>query len=84
MRKGLHPLLKPMTVVLTNGASIELMTVSTRTKVYKLTKDVLNHPTWNPEVGQVDLSAGQVSKFMRKFDISEEEAIGDPGFGKKR
>ena len=76
MRKGIHPLLKSMTVVLTNGASVELATVSTRTKPYKLTKDALTNPTWNPEVGKVDLSAGQVAKFMKKFDMSDEEATG--------
>lgn len=71
MKRGIHPLMKRMTVVLTNGASIEMMTTSTRNKPYKLTKDILNHPNWNPEVSKVDLSAGQVSKFLKKFDISE-------------
>ena len=76
-----------MTVVLTNGASIEMMTTSVRRKPYKLTKDILNHPVWNPEVSAVDLSAGQVSKFLRKFDISEEEVTGnmqEPGAGAKK
>eukprot|EP00191_Tetraselmis_sp_GSL018_P007894 CAMPEP_0177601558 /NCGR_PEP_ID=MMETSP0419_2-20121207/14334_1 /TAXON_ID=582737 /ORGANISM="Tetraselmis sp., Strain GSL018" /LENGTH=86 /DNA_ID=CAMNT_0019094853 /DNA_START=70 /DNA_END=330 /DNA_ORIENTATION=- len=73
MKGGVHPLLKRMTVVLTNGASVEMVTTSTRHKPYKLQKDILNHPHWNPEISQVDLSAGQVSRFLKRFEISEEE-----------
>jgi|Transcript_35177 ribosomal protein L31 len=79
VRHGIHPLMRTMRVVLTNGASFELGTVSNRVKPYKLQKDPLNHPSWNPEISEVDLTAGRVSQFMKKYNITEEEVTGQPG-----
>mmetsp|Transcript_22393 Transcript_22393/g.57352 ORF Transcript_22393/g.57352 Transcript_22393/m.57352 type:complete len:87 (+) Transcript_22393:144-404(+) len=85
VRKGIHPLMRAMRVVLTNGASFEVQTVSNRVKPYKLQKDPLNHPAWNPDISVVDLSAGRVAQYMKKFGITEEDITGSaPAGGKQR
>ncbi len=73
----------PSTTILSDGSSIQMYTTSPR-HVTKLTRDVTNHPLWNPAMerrgGVGDGSeeeAGRLGRFRRRF--AEEAAAGSGG-----
>ena len=63
------PYLFPQTVILADGSSFVTMTTSPRS-VYKLTRDLSNHPTWYPNrATSRDLrdEFGRIGKFKEQY-----------------
>jgi len=71
------PLVKAMTVVLSNGASLRMLTPALKTKPFIATQDMFQHNTWSVKVKgvgpQEDDSKQQVdfSQFYKKFGLGE-------------
>eukprot|EP00887_Chlorella_sp_A99_P007824 scaffold20.g7824.t1 len=76
-RAGIHPLLKQMTVVLRNGASIRVATVANRTTPYVMQTDVTNNPVWTGEKAGLSLEDKRIAKLMAQYqgfvDMGEQE-----------
>lgn len=66
-RAGLHPVLRKMTVVMTNGATFQVLTPCKKIKDnYHLTADKTTHHAWTGKERQIE-DVGQVAKFNSRF-----------------
>ncbi len=68
MRKGIHPLMRGMRVVMKNGSSFTVQSVLNRTTPYMLQSDTTTHPAWTGEKAGLSMEDERISKLMRRFD----------------
>jgi ribosomal protein L31 len=66
----------PQMTLLSDGSSIQLTTTSPRSTV-RLTRDITNHPLWNPSMERTggaseDDESGRLGRFRRRFGGAEE------------
>lgn len=67
MKKGIHPLMKRLTVVMRNGSSFSIQSVLNRATPYMLQSDTTTHPAWTGE--KAGLSEDErISKLLKRFD----------------
>ncbi|UZJ51312.1 hypothetical protein CBS101457_000632 [Exobasidium rhododendri] len=74
----------PQMTLLSDGSSIQLTTTSPRSTV-RLTRDITNHPLWNPSMDRTggaseDDESGRLGRFRRRFGGAE-EVIAEPSAG---
>lgn len=67
-KKGLHPVMHMMKVVLKNGATINYPTTIPRNIPYVLQKDFTNHPAWTGETGGLNMEEGRMARFLARFE----------------
>lgn len=75
MRKGIHPLMRTMRVVLRDGSSYSLPSVLNRPAAYILQTDTTNHPAWTGEKAGISTEDERMARIMRRFDgfVAENE-----------
>ncbi|KAL3147507.1 hypothetical protein ABBQ38_014562 [Trebouxia sp. C0009 RCD-2024] len=66
-KKGIHPLLRTVTYVLKNGASVQLPSVLQKSVPYILQVDTTTNPLWTGEKKVVS-SGGRSAKMMRRYE----------------
>lgn len=66
-KKGIHPVLRTVTYVLKNGASVQLPSVQQRSVPYMLQADTTTNPLWTGEKKVVS-SGGRSAKMMRRYE----------------
>ena len=68
MRKGIHPLMKRLTLVTSQGASSTIWsTMSARRGQLILQTDPSNHPAWTGRKAAV-ANTGRVARFRQRFE----------------
>eukprot|EP00891_Asterochloris_glomerata_P006055 jgi/Astpho2/6055/Aster-x1346 len=68
-----------MTLVLNNGASINLSTMLQTSKPLKLTQDTTSHPLWTGGDRKLSVKEGQAAKFMQRYaGWGQDEAARQP------
>jgi ribosomal protein L31 len=72
MKKGIHPALKPIHVVYTDGTVLTVPVVSNMQKTsIQLDIDIKSHPCWNIDKrSSLSETSSQLQKFKSKFNIS--------------
>lgn len=68
MKKGIHPALRTMRVVLRNGASIDVSTVLNRLTPYVLQTDSTIHPAWTGQKSGLSVEDERISRILKRFD----------------
>ncbi|KAH7622529.1 hypothetical protein Ndes2526B_g03362 [Nannochloris sp. 'desiccata'] len=68
MRKGIHPLMKNLTVVMRNGSSFSIQSVLNRATPYMLQSDTTTHPAWTGEKAGLSMEDERISKLLKRFD----------------
>jgi large subunit ribosomal protein L31 len=71
MKKGIHPLKRKISIVMTDGSFFDSVIVATYNKnILKLDVDTKKHPCWNPskELKGVD-SGNRLHKFQSKYKV---------------
>lgn len=83
VKRGIHPVLKQMTVVFRNGASIRIPTVANRPLPYMMQADVTTNPVWTGEKAGLSLEDERIAKLMRQFEgfVQLEEDPTESGSG---
>ncbi|BDA45314.1 probable 50S ribosomal protein L31 [Coccomyxa sp. Obi] len=66
VKRGIHPLVNTMTLVLRNGATIQVESILKATRPMRLQIDTTSHPTWTGEKTMTGQD-GRAADFMRKF-----------------
>ena len=67
-RAGIHPVLRKATVVLANGASVEIMTTVKKFRgIIKPQMDPTNHHLWTGKKKELE-NKGQIAKFNVRFE----------------
>ncbi|KAI9206723.1 uncharacterized protein BJ171DRAFT_496666 [Polychytrium aggregatum] len=77
---GKNPYLFRQTIVHSDGSTINFKSTSPKVLI-KMTKDVRNHPLWNPALNVLDDQSGEISKFKKKFGDLEFDTMGDDALG---
>lgn len=81
MKKGIHPALRTMRIVLRNGASIDVSTVLNRFTPYVLQTDLTVHPAWTGQKSGLSVEDERISRILKRFDgfvkTGEEEKIAE-------
>lgn len=67
VKRGIHPLMNTMTLVLRNGATIQVQSILKATRPMRLQIDTTSHPTWTGEKTSLTGQDGRAAEFMRKF-----------------
>jgi hypothetical protein len=77
MKGGWHPLPRLMSIVLSNGATIRVLTSANRTRPAFLNSDMLNHSMWLKDSAAPDednkKDTADFSKFYKKFGYDDEK-----------
>lgn len=68
MKKGIHPLMRTMRVVMRNGASYTIQTVLNRTTPYMLQADTTTHPAWTGEKTGLSVEDERIARLLSRFD----------------
>ena len=68
MKKGIHPLMRTMRVVMRNGASFDIRGVLNRQMPYMLQADTTTHPAWTGEKSGLSMEDERIARLMRRFD----------------
>ena len=68
MRKGIHPLMRTVTIVMRNGASFNIQAILNRSTPYMLQTDTTMHPTWTGERAGMSMEDERISRLMKRFD----------------
>ncbi|KAL6769177.1 hypothetical protein ACKKBF_B17775 [Auxenochlorella protothecoides x Auxenochlorella symbiontica] len=66
-RKGIHPLMRTMTVVLRNGSSFRASTVLNRHTPWKLQVDTTSHPFWTGEETGISVEGARMARIMERY-----------------
>mmetsp|Transcript_3712 Transcript_3712/g.10746 ORF Transcript_3712/g.10746 Transcript_3712/m.10746 type:complete len:100 (-) Transcript_3712:444-743(-) len=66
-KNGIHPMLYQMTVVLRNGASIQVPTTIPRASPLFLKEDVTNNPLWTGKTEGLGAEDEHMQTFMTRF-----------------
>lgn len=72
MKKGIHPAMNTVKVIMTNGDSINIETTYSKGKEMRLDIDPFNHPAWtgrrsaNEHGGRIDKFKSNFAKFTLK------------------
>jgi ribosomal protein L31 len=83
MRKGIHPLIKNLTVVMRNGSSFTIQSVLNRATPYMLQSDTTTHPAWTGEKAGLSMEDERISKLLKRFDGFVESGNQTLGSGKQ-
>lgn len=67
-RPGIHPIMHRVTVVLRNGASIEVMSAVPRAAPYFLRQDPTNTPLWTGKDSSLASEDEHMAKFLKKYE----------------
>ena len=68
MRKGIHPLMKRLTIVMRNGSSFSIQSILNRATPYMLQSDTTTHPAWTGEKAGLSTEDERISKLLKRFD----------------
>jgi ribosomal protein L31 len=68
MRKGIHPLMKNLTIVMRNGSSFTIQSILNRATPYMLQSDTTTHPAWTGEKAGLSMEDERISKLVKRFD----------------
>ncbi|KAJ3032871.1 hypothetical protein HDV00_007005 [Rhizophlyctis rosea] len=60
------PILFHQTIAHSDGSTFTIRSTSPRV-FYQLTKDVRNHPLWNPSIRRLDDDSGSLARFSQRF-----------------
>lgn len=72
-KNSVHARYRPIKVIMTDGAEIEMKSTYDVSDVLHLNIDKLTHPAWTKKVGHVNQNVSQIAKFHERFgklDIS--------------
>lgn len=84
MRKGIHPLLRTVRVVMRNGASFEIPTTMNRATPLILQSDPTTHPAWTGEKAGISMEDERMQRVMGRLggfvatDAMEEDTVEQP------
>lgn len=67
-KKGIHPVVRSVTYVLKNGASVELPSILQRAIPYTLQSDPTTNPLWTGEKKALAGATGRSAKMMRRYE----------------
>ena len=74
MRKGIHPLVRSMTVVMRNGASFSLRTVLNRSTPFTLQADTTTHSAWTGKKTGLSMEDERTARLLRRFDFFTDDS----------
>ena len=70
MKKGIHPEYHEVSIVLTNGEKFKTRsTYGKAGEIINLDVDPLSHPAWTGAGQKLIDSAGQISRFNKRYNI---------------
>lgn len=67
-KKGVHPLMRTFTVVMRNGASIQMASVLNRTTPYALAADKTTHPAWTGEKQGISTEDERIARLLKRYE----------------